>query len=68
MAWTVTRISEETIRSDLMQRGLSVSRVVALSSRYSILSEDRLALDSLAAETTSPMPGARCWRRWPRFV
>jgi len=51
MAWTVTRISEETIRSDLMQRGLSVSRVVALSSRYSILSEDRLALDSLAAET-----------------
>lgn len=51
MAWTVTRISEETIRSDLLQRGLSVSRVVALSSRYSILSEDRLALDSLAAET-----------------
>jgi len=51
MAWTVTRISEETIRSDLMQRGLSVSRVLALSSRYSILSEDRLALDSLAAET-----------------
>ncbi|GAB4370825.1 MAG: hypothetical protein Kow00128_18170 [Deltaproteobacteria bacterium] len=51
MAWTVTRISEETIRSDLLQRGLSVSQVVALSSRYSILSEDRLALDSLAAET-----------------
>ncbi len=51
MAWVVTRISEETIRSDLMQRGLSVSQVVGLSSRYSILSGDRLALDSLAAET-----------------
>lgn len=51
MAWAVTRISEETIRSDLLQRGLSVSQVVALSSRYSILSGDRLALDSLAAET-----------------
>ncbi len=51
MAWAVTRISEETIRSDLLQRGLSVSQVLALSSRYSILSGDRLALDSLAAET-----------------
>lgn len=51
MAWAVTRISEETIRTDLLQRGLSVSQVVALSSRYSILSGDRLALDSLAAET-----------------
>jgi len=51
MAWAVTQISEETIRSDLLQRGMSVSQVVALSSRYSILSGDRLALDSLAAET-----------------
>jgi len=46
MAWVVTRISEETIRSDLMQRGLSVSQVVGLSSRYSILSGDRLRLPS----------------------
>lgn len=51
MAWAVTRISEETIRSDLLQRGVSVSRVVALSAGYSILSGDRLAMDSLAAET-----------------
>ena len=51
MAWAVTRISEETIRSDMLQRGVSVSRVVALSAGYSILSGDRLAMDSLAAET-----------------
>ena len=51
MAWAVTRISEETTRSDMLQRGVSVSRVVALSAGYSILSGDRLAMDSLAAET-----------------
>src|SRR4030067_1279456 len=51
IAETVTRITEGAIYEDLLQRGVAISRVVALSSGYSILSADRLARDSLAAET-----------------
>ncbi len=51
VAASVTKITESSIRSDLLQRGVSISRVVALSAGYSLLSGDRLALDSLAAET-----------------
>ena len=51
IAETVTRITEGAIYNDLLQRGVAISRVVALSSGYSILSGDRLAMDSLAAET-----------------
>ncbi len=51
IAAAVTRITDNSIRQDLLQRGVAVSRVVALSAGYSILSGDRLAMDSLAAET-----------------
>jgi putative nucleotidyltransferase with HDIG domain len=51
IAAAVTKITDDAIRNDLLQRGVAISRVVALSSGYSILSGDRLAMDSLAAET-----------------
>src|SRR5512145_732200 len=51
VAASVTKITEASIRKDILQRGVSISRVVALSAGYSLLSGDRLALDSLAAET-----------------
>ncbi len=51
IAAAVTKITDDAIRQDLLQRGVAISRVVALSSGYSILSGDRLAMDRLAAET-----------------
>lgn len=51
IAAAVTRITDDAIREDLLQRGVAISRVVALSAGYSILSGDRLAMDSLASET-----------------
>jgi putative nucleotidyltransferase with HDIG domain len=51
VAGVVTRITEGAIRKDLLLRGVAISRVVALSAAYSILSGDRLALDTLASET-----------------
>jgi putative nucleotidyltransferase with HDIG domain len=51
IAAAVTKVTDDAIRTDLLQRGVAISRVVALSSGYSILSGDRLAMDSLAAET-----------------
>lgn len=53
VAAVVTRITENAIRRDLLQRGVSVSRIVAHAAGYSALSDDRLALDRLAAETKS---------------
>jgi len=51
IAVAVTKITDGAVRQELLQRGVAISRVVALSSGYSILSDDRLALDRLAAET-----------------
>ena len=51
VAASVTKITESSVRRDLLYRGVSISRIVALSAGYSLLSGDRLALDSLAAET-----------------
>jgi len=51
VAVTVSEITEAAIRHDLLRRGVAVSRVVALSAGYSLLSDDRLAMDSLASET-----------------
>ena len=51
IAAAVTKIANDIIQRDLLQRGVAISRVVALSSGYSILSGDRLAMDSLTAET-----------------
>ncbi len=56
VAVAVTKITDSAIRRDLLQRGVGISRVVALSAGYSILSGDRLALDSLAAETKNSTP------------
>jgi len=51
IAAAVTKIADDAIQSDLLQRGVAISRVVALSSGYSISLGDRLAMDSLTAET-----------------
>ncbi len=51
IAAAVIRITEDAIQHDLLQRGVAISRMVALSSGYSLLEGDRLALDSLASET-----------------
>ncbi len=51
IAAAVTKIADNAIQNDLLQRGVAISRVVGLSSGYSISLGDRLAMDSLAAET-----------------
>ncbi|MGB7972608.1 MAG: HD domain-containing phosphohydrolase [Candidatus Deferrimicrobiaceae bacterium] len=51
IAAAVTKIADKAIQNDLLQRGVAISRVVALSSGYSIPLGDRLAMDSLTAET-----------------
>jgi len=51
VAVAVTKITDAEIRQDLLERGIAVSRVVALSAGFSMLSGDRLAMDSLASET-----------------
>ncbi len=51
IAAAVTKIADDAIRRDLLQRGVAISRVVALSAGYSILSGDRLAMDRLTLET-----------------
>jgi putative nucleotidyltransferase with HDIG domain len=51
LAAAVTKITDAAIRRDLLQRGVAVSRVVALSAGFSLLSGDRLAMDSLASDT-----------------
>jgi len=56
VAFAVTEVTEFALRRDLLHRGASISRVVALSAGYSLLSGDRLALDRLAAETRASDP------------
>ena len=51
IAAAVTKIADDAIQNDLLQRGVAISRVVALSSGYSIPLGDRLAMDRLTAET-----------------
>src|SRR4030067_3265241 len=60
IAETVTRITEGAIYEDLLQRGVAISRVVAHSSGYSILSGDPLAMDSLAADTKNRPADSEC--------
>ncbi len=57
VAWAVMGITESALRRDLLQRGAAISHVVALSAGYSLLSNDRLALDRLASETRGSDPG-----------
>ncbi|RJP18174.1 MAG: HD domain-containing protein [Deltaproteobacteria bacterium] len=56
VAWAVTGITDFALRRDLLQRGAAISRVVALSAGYSLLSNDRLGMDRLAAETRASAP------------
>ncbi|HSL92799.1 MAG TPA: HD domain-containing phosphohydrolase [Candidatus Limnocylindrales bacterium] len=51
LAAAVTKITDAAIRRDILQRGAAVSRIVALSAGFSLLSGDRLAMDSLASKT-----------------
>lgn len=52
----VAQIATHSVRRDLLQRGVSTARVVALSAAYSLLSEDWLAIDNLTAETRRTAP------------
>ena len=56
MTWAVTEVTESILRRDLIQRGAAVSRVVALSAGYSLLSNDPLGLDRLVSETRASDP------------
>ena len=56
VAFAVTEITELALRRNLLQRGAAISHVVALSAGYSLLSDDRLALDRLAVETRASDP------------
>ena len=51
IAAAAIEITEDAIQNDLLQRGVAISRMVALSAGYSILSGDRLAMDRLTSET-----------------
>jgi putative nucleotidyltransferase with HDIG domain len=56
MTWVVTEVTESILRQDLIQRGAAISRVVALSAGYSLLSNDPLGLDRLVSETRASDP------------
>ncbi len=56
MTWVVTEVTESILRRDLIQRGAAISRVVALSAGYSLLSNDPLGLDRLVSETRASDP------------
>ncbi|MEW6719731.1 MAG: HD domain-containing phosphohydrolase [Thermodesulfobacteriota bacterium] len=56
VAWAGSKITESTMRKNLLQRGAAISRVVAFSAGYSLLANDQLALDRLASETRESVP------------
>src|SRR5512141_1870591 len=56
VTWTVTEVTKDTLRRDLLQRGAAVSRVVALSAGHSLLANDPLGLDRLVSETKASDP------------
>ena len=56
MTWVVTVVTKNTLRGDLIQRGVSISRVVALSAGYSMLADDSLGLDTLVSKTRASDP------------
>jgi putative nucleotidyltransferase with HDIG domain len=56
MTWVITGVTESILRRDLIQRGAAISRVVALSAGYSLLSNDPLGLDRLVSETRASDP------------
>ena len=56
VTWVVTVVTKNTLRGDLIQRGVSISRVVALSAGYSMLADDSLGLDTLVSKTRASDP------------
>jgi len=56
VTWVVSEVTESTLRRDLLLRGAAISRVVALSAGYSLLSSDPLGLDRLVSETRASDP------------
>jgi putative nucleotidyltransferase with HDIG domain len=52
----VTELTKSTLGRDLIQRGVSISRVVALSAGYSMLADDSLGLDTLVSKTRASDP------------
>lgn len=56
VTWTVTEVTQSTLRRDLLQRGAAISRVLALSAGHSLLSNDPLGLDRLVSETRESDP------------
>ncbi|HEX8043696.1 HD domain-containing phosphohydrolase [Candidatus Deferrimicrobium sp.] len=56
VTWTVTEVTKDTLRRDLLQRGAAISRVVALSAGHSLLANDPLGLDRLVSETKASDP------------
>jgi len=56
VTWTVTEVTQATLRRDLLQRGAAISRVVALSAGHSLLANDPLGLDRLVSETKASDP------------
>lgn len=56
VTWTVTEVTQATLRRDLLQRGAAISRVVALSAGHSLLANDPLGLDRLVSETRASDP------------
>ncbi|HLO09348.1 MAG TPA: hypothetical protein VK303_01520, partial [Desulfobacteria bacterium] len=56
VTWTVTEVTKDTLRRDLLQRGAAISRVVALSAGHSLTANDPLGLDRLVSETKVSNP------------
>src|SRR5512141_36295 len=56
VTWTVTEVTQATLRRDLLQRGAAVSRVVALAAGHSLLLNDTPGLYRLVSETKASDP------------
>ena len=56
VTWAVTKVTQSTLRRDLLQRGASISRVVAFSAGHSMLANDPLGLDTLVSKTKANDP------------
>ena len=56
VTWAVTEVTQSTLRRDLLQRGASISRVVAFSAGHSMLANDPLGLDTLVSKTKASDP------------
>jgi putative nucleotidyltransferase with HDIG domain len=56
MAGAVMTVTNRSVRADLIQRGVSASRILALSARWSLVVGDNAALYNLAVETRRSSP------------